>query len=257
MAGTERAIGALKLFTVEQPDWTVEQVAAALRVSTSSAYRYVATLEDAGLLTSFATGRYTLGPAFIAYDRQIQLTDPLLIAARPVMAALLGQAPSGSTVLLCRLFRNAVLCVQEMAQADRHEGVAYERGRPMPLFRGATSKAILASMASRELRRLFATRDAEIRAAGLPTEWAAFRTAMARLRKAGHVISHAELDADHTGIAVPILHPGGRVLGSLSFVLRGNPGDAVAAQLAALLAGSAREIEAATGTAGTKLAASA
>jgi len=54
MSGPDRTINVLKLFTLEKPAWTVEMVAAALKVSVSSAYRYVAALVAADLLRGFA-----------------------------------------------------------------------------------------------------------------------------------------------------------------------------------------------------------
>lgn len=219
MAGPDRTISVLKLFTLDRPAWTVEHAAAALGVSASSAYRYVAVLTEAGLLTQAGGGAYVLGPAFIQYDRQIQLTDPLLHAARPVMEELLRPAPPASTVLLCRLFGDTVLCIHQEAGRSAGDPVSYERGRPMPLFRGATSKAILAWLPPRDLRRLFEAQPAEVAASGLGEDWTAFRTALARIRRAGHEVSHAELDAGRIGLAVPILDEARRVLGSLSYVI--------------------------------------
>ena len=244
MAGSDRAIGALKLFTLERPDWTVDQVAAALAVSPSSAYRYVATLEAAGLLTAAAGGRYRLGPAIIQYDRQLQLTDPLLQAARPVMAAMLRDAPPGSTVLLCRLFGDTVLCVHQAAAEGAQQGVSYERGRPMPLFRGATSKAILAHLPPRDLRRLLQDHPAEIAAARLGDDWPSFRNAMAGLRRAGPVITRAEVDAGRIGVAAAILAANRQVLGSLSYVLT-LAAEAEAGRLAGRASDGARQIGAA------------
>ena len=42
---------------------------------------------------------------------------------------------------------------------------------------------------------------------------------MARMRKAGHAVTHAELDPGRVGIAVPILDDHRQVLGSLSYVI--------------------------------------
>ena len=219
MAGPDRAIEVLRLFTLERPAWTVEEAAAAIEVSASSAYRYFAALTEAGLLTTAASGSYTLGPAIIQYDRQIQIADPLLRAARPVMADLARFAPAGSTVLLCRIFRETVLCVHQVADAGRAAQVSYERGRPMPLFRGATSKVILAHLPPRDLRRLHGTQGAQVAAAGLGDTWEAFRGAMARLRKAGHSVTHAEVDPGCIGIGAPVFDDRSRVLGSLSYVI--------------------------------------
>ncbi|TPG57444.1 IclR family transcriptional regulator [Roseomonas nepalensis] len=254
MAGPDRTTSVLKLFTLDRPAWTVEQAAAALGVSASSAYRYVAVLTEAGLLTPAGGGAYVLGPAFTQYDRQIQLTDPLLQAARPAMEGILPLAPPGSAVLLCRLFGETVLCIhqevgQEVGPSFGRLGapVSYERGRPMPLFRGATSKVILAWLPPRELRRLFEAHRGEIAASGLGEDWPAFRTALARTRRAGHQVSHAELDAGRIGIAVPVLGTvlgeTRRVLGSLSYVIPEDAADAVP-RLAPALAAAARGIEA-------------
>lgn len=241
MAGSDRAVGVLKLFTLERPVWTVEQAAAALHVSASSAYRYVAGLVDAGLLTAAASGCYTLGPAIIQYDRQIQITDPLLRAAKPVMADIKRFAPPGSTVLLCRIFRETVLCVHQEADPDRPNRVSYERGRPMPLFRGATSKIILAHLAPRELRRVYDANRAEVEAAALGGTWEAFRGAMAGMRRAGHAVTRAEVDPGSMGIAVPILDDSRRVLGSLSYVIP-LAEEHAAARLAALATAGGAEI---------------
>jgi DNA-binding IclR family transcriptional regulator len=242
MAGPDRAIAVLKLFTLQQPIWTVENAAGALGVSASSAYRYFAALLDAGLLTAASSNSYTLGPAIIQYDRQIQIADPLLRAAKPVMADIMRFAPSGSTVLLCRIFRETVLCVHQLSAGDRSPQVSYERGRPMPLFRGATSKIILAQLAPRDLRRIYEANPADVAAAGLGKAWDLFRSTMTQMRKAGHAITRAELDAGSVGIAAPILDDGRKVLGSLSYVIPVAE-ERIAARLASRAMMGAAEVE--------------
>ena len=242
MAGSDRAIGTLRLFTLDRPDWTVEQVAAALKVSLSSAYRYVATLEGAGLLTTVSSGSYTLGPAFIQCDRQIQLTDPLLRAARPIMAEILRFAPQASRVVLCRRFRDTVLCVHQISNGEGLSGVSYERGKPMPVFLGATSKVILAHQSQRDLQRLFRKHQAEIHAARLGKTWAEFSEILAGIRKAGYFIAHAEVDPERVGIAAPILDSNRRILGSLSYVVS-MAEKSLAPRLGAIAISGARDIE--------------
>lgn len=242
MAGQERTISVLKLFTLETPDRTVEDVANALGVSVSSAYRYVAALSEAGFLTTMSSGRYVLGPAVIQLDRQIQLTDPLLVAARPIMDELARFAPADSAVLLCRLFRDTVLCVHRVLAASTGEQVSYERGRPMPLFRGATSKVIMASLGPRDLLRFYKSHQAEIAAVGLGESSPTFRANMTKIRKAGHLVTHAEIDPGLIGIAAPILDDANRAMASLSYVISDKEAGSTA-RLAALVMASAREIE--------------
>ena len=242
MASPDRTISVLKLFTLDKSEWIVEDAAVALHVSISSAYRYFSTLTEAGLLTTVASGHYILGPAIIQYDRQIQLTDPLLKVAKPIMADLMRYAPANSAVLLCRIFRETVLCVHQAIEADRQTHVSYERGRPMPLFRGATSKIILAHLPLRDLRRLYDAQRALIKEAALGDGWEGFRKTLATMRKAGHCVSFGEVDPGHIGIAVPIMDSHGRVLGSLSYVVPASEERAVA-RLASLATMGAREIE--------------
>ena len=242
MAGSDRTLGVLKLFTLDKPAWTVADVATMLDVSVSTAYRHVAALTEAGLLATAVDGRYVLGPAIVQYDRQIQLTDPLLRAAKPTMVDIARFAPAGSVVLLCRIFQEIVLCVHQATEAEGRPQLSYERGRPMPLFRGATSKIILAYLPPRDLRRLYETRRTEIAEAGLGGDWQDFRDAMAAMRRAGHAVTHAELDPGYIGIAVPILGGQRRVLGSLSYVIPAAEHRAVA-RIVSLAVAGAHEIE--------------
>src|SRR5436853_1218302 len=134
----DRLLAVLGLFTVEQPQWTVDDAARKLGVSGPTAYRYFKRLTGAGLISPVSGASYTLGPAIIQMDRQIQVSDPMLRAARGVMHELIQHALEGSTTLLCRLFHDRVMCVHQVFGRGLQEPVAYERGRPMPLFRGAT-----------------------------------------------------------------------------------------------------------------------
>jgi DNA-binding IclR family transcriptional regulator len=240
MAGPDRTINVLKLFTLAKPAWSVEEAAAALKVSDSSAYRYFAVLTEAGLLTPAAHGRYVLGPAMIQYDRQIQLTDPLLQTAKPVMARLLQFAPPHTSVLLCRLFRQTVLCIHEVVASPGTTRVSYERGRPMPLFRGATSKIMLPYLSPRELRRVYDGDPAG--AAAIGASWDEFRKAITHMRKAGYAVTYAEVDPGNIGIGVAILDESRRPVGSLSYVIPQSEERAVVGLLPLVVSG-AREIE--------------
>lgn len=215
----EKTVSVLSLFTIEKPAWTVEAACVELNVSVSTAYRYFATLSEFGLLTTESPGVYVLGPAFIQYDRQIQLTDPLLLVARPAMDRLIALAPSRTTLVLCRVFHDTVLCVHQVQGKGPQSTISYERGRPMPLFYGATSKIILANLDSRRLRRIYDAYSAEILTANLGANWKTFRSELSKIRKEGYLMTHGEVDEGRWGISVPIFDSDRRVLGSLSFVI--------------------------------------
>ena len=241
----ERTLQVLGLFTLDKPVWNAEEIAAAIGVATSSAYRLLGELTAAGLVEAEATGRFVLGSAIVQLDRQIRLTDPLLQAARPIMSELAGFAPVGSTILLCRAFRDSVLCVHQVTSGDPSP-VSYERGRPRPLFYGATSKVILAHTAPRILRRLYASHADAIASAGLGKDWTSFLGNLKAIRKSGAIVTHGEVDPGRCGIAAAVLSRDRKALGSISYVLIENDAKPrLVSRLSTLIVAAAREIEAA------------
>ncbi|MEM5438752.1 IclR family transcriptional regulator [Paraburkholderia diazotrophica] len=240
---TDRALGVLGLFSLEKPLWSAEEIVRELGVSPSSAYRYLANLSELGLVASAGGGRYVLGPAIIQLDRQIQLTDPMLQVARPVMKELIEFAPAGSVMLLCRAFGESVLCVHQAMGKGPQPVVSYERGKPMLMFRGATSRIILAFQQTRPLQAIYERNKAEIKAAGLGQDWASFRAELSRLRRAGFVVSRGEVDPGRVGIAAPVQNEDGRAIGSLSYVIADSVADpGCVTRLSHVLMGGAREI---------------
>lgn len=240
----DRLLAVLALFSADEAQWTVEAAADRLGVSVPTTYRYFKKLTKAGLISPVSGARYTLGPAIIQMDRQIQIGDPMLNAARGVMIELARCAPEGSTVLLCRLFHDRVMCVHQVMGRGPQEPVSYERGRLMPLYRGATSKIILAHLPPRTLKALLAHHASEIAAAGLGEQWEEFRAALAAIRRAGMTVSRGEIDPGRVGVAAPVFDQDRAVLGSLSLALPAmQVDDGLIARLASLTVSGAREIE--------------
>jgi DNA-binding IclR family transcriptional regulator len=240
----DRLLAVLALFSAEQTQWTVDAAAEKLGVSTTTTYRYFKKLTKAGLISPVSGAGYTLGPAIIQMDRQIQASDPMLRGARGAMIELVGYAPEGSTALLCRLFHDRVMCVHQIMGRGPQEPVSYERGRLMPLYRGATSKIILAHLPARTLKALLAHDAAAIADAGLSAGWEEFRRGLAVIRRAGVSVSRGEIDPGRVGVAAPVFDRDRAVLGSLSLVLpAAHVDDPLIARLAPMTVAGAREIE--------------
>jgi DNA-binding IclR family transcriptional regulator len=219
MSTSDRLLSILALFTIDQTEWTVEEAAAELDLAVSTAYRYFRSLSQAGLIVAFATGRYVLGPAIIQYDRQIRLRDPLTTSAQPVMKQLADSIPAHTVILLCRLFRNQVMCVHQESGEKPEFAVSYERGRAMPLMRGASSKIILAHMPGRTVKSLYADQSSKFAQADLGRTWDEVKERLRSLRSAGYAVSKGELDPGMCGIAAPVMEPEGLIVGSLSIVI--------------------------------------
>jgi DNA-binding IclR family transcriptional regulator len=243
-----RILAILGLFTVDESERTVESVAKVLGVSATTAYRYFSELTNAGLISPIGDARYTLGPAIIQMDRQIQACDPMLGAARTVMVDLLQYAPEGSTLLLCRLFHDRVMCVHQVIGRGPQKPVSYERGRLMPLYRGATSKIILAHLPPRHLKVLYGHDATEIAKVDLGESWEEFRSTLAKLRRVGVCITRGEIDSGRVGVAAPIFDRDGAVLGSLSYAVPvSRVNQMVIGRLVSFVQAGAQEIERAMG----------
>ena len=239
----DRMLAVLGLFSIDRPEWTVEAAADDLGVSATTAYRYFKRLTNAGLVSPVSRASYVLGPAIVQMDRQIQICDPILRASRAASFDLIQYAPEGSVLLLCRLFHDRVMCVHQVVGRGPQQPVSYERGRLIPLFRGATSKIILAHLPARTLKSLFMRNAVTIADSGLGRTWDEFRQRLAALRRDGAAVARGELDSGRVGIAAPIFE-GQAILGSLSFVLPADrTDDNLIGRLAPLTIAGAREIE--------------
>ena len=214
-----RMLSVLELYTEDNVAWDPEKAAKVLGGSRSTVYRYFKILTDSGLLVAQGRGSYTLGPAILEMDRLIRRYDPLIQVSNAIMRDIVSR--TGALVMIARLYRDRVICIHQEFTPPVFE-VAYERGRPMPLFRGATSKVILAHLPTRRMHRLFTSNLADFRRTSLGSTWDKFRASMRAIRKAGVSITHDEVDKGFTGIAAPIFGRGGEIEASLSLVFRSS-----------------------------------
>jgi DNA-binding IclR family transcriptional regulator len=215
----DRVLALLRLFSIERPDWTVDAAAQELGLSQSTAYEYFKSLVDSGLLVTSKPGRYVIGPAIIEYDRLTRTCDPLIANAEPILKELVRSSRIPAVGLLCRLYRLKVMCVEQYTQTPIDFAVSYERGRPMPLFRGSASKIILAHMERRKLRRYYSEFAVEVAEAGMGDSWRTFRTMLRHIRAAETSVTKGELDPGRVGVSAPVFGPDGEILGSIGLVL--------------------------------------
>jgi DNA-binding IclR family transcriptional regulator len=210
-----RVLSVLNLFDETKLSCTPEEVGSELQVSLPTAYRYIKTLVDAGLLQRVEDSRYMLGPRIIVLDHYIRRADPVLREGIPVMADLV--AKTGFDCVMSGLFGDQVLDThREMGEAPAH--LSYGRGRPRPLFQGAAPKVILACFPSSQLRKIFNAYHEEIVRCGLPAEWDELRKYYTTIRRAGHYVSIGELEPQLASVAAPITKADGSVCAALSIV---------------------------------------
>lgn len=200
ISSVQKVISILDLFSVEKPVHSAVEVIAALKCSRPQGYRYLRDLCQAGFLAKSAA-TYRLGARAIELDYIVRHSDPLLQAATPTMRDVCDQ--SGCDVLLTSLVGDRIITVHHERGTDPST-VSYRRGRVMPRFRGAGSKAIVAALPLARQRAFFRDYISLEPDSPLGQSWEQARVALKAIRRAGIAVSEGELDAENIGIAAPI-----------------------------------------------------
>jgi DNA-binding IclR family transcriptional regulator len=195
-------VALLDLFEESPSGWTFERMHSRLGYTRSTLYRYLKILSDAELLSSLPETGYTLGPRIVELDYEIRAHDPIIRASQPLMRELVQEVPG--IALLCRSYRNKVLCVHQERSTTEIEST-YERGR-----------IILANLPARTIAVLHERQPGEFASAGLGETLDAVQHTLKRIRKTGWDQTTGEVTKGITGIAAPIFGDRDKVLGSLS-----------------------------------------
>lgn len=216
MNSLERMVGIIDLFDGSIRNLTFAELHERLGYSRSTLYRYLKTLTDAELLTSWPHIGYTLGPRFTELDYQMRHQDPLIVAGKPVMRALVNDVPG--IALLCRRYRGKVLCVHQETSTDTIQST-YERGKTQPLLGGAASQIILAFLPKSAIGRLYEQQQQDFAEAGLGNDLTAVRRSLGEIKRQGWDVTEARLTPGVIGIAAPIFGDNDVILGSFSITI--------------------------------------
>lgn len=216
MSGPAKVFAILDLFTQERPVWQPDEINEALGYSRPTGYRYVKELVEAGMLQKVAAGRYSLGGRIIELDYQLRQTDPVLLAAGPVMQRLATR--SGFDAVLTVMFAGPRVIDIHRASTEKELRLAYGRGRPRPVFRSGAPKILLAHLARGPLVKIYEANADEIARSGMGKSWPEFRSALAQIRKDGHYRSIGELEAALGSFSVPVFNPEGDCVAALALV---------------------------------------
>jgi DNA-binding IclR family transcriptional regulator len=204
----------LSMFTSEDPERGVTEVAVAIGVSKSKAHALLASLTTVGLLRRTERGRYRVGWRVLSLNRVLAETTDFHRHARPVLQTLghkfgevvhLGTLDDGKVVYVDRVKGTSAVQIDVSALGSR-----------LNAHCSAVGKVLLASLSPTML-------DAVIARHGLPeltqrtiTNRAALDEELATVRRRGFAIERGETIAEISCVAAPIVAPGPVVLAGIS-----------------------------------------
>jgi DNA-binding IclR family transcriptional regulator len=216
MSSSTRVFAILSLFSKERPVWQPDEINEALGYSRPTGYRYVKDLVDAGMLQKVSAGRYALGARIIELDYQLRQSDPVLLAAMPIMAPL--AARSSFDAVLSVLYAGPRVIDIHRASGETNLELVYGRGRPRPMFRSGAPKVLLAGLPRAPLVKIYESHAAEIAQSGMGATWGEFRAYLTDVRRKGYYRSNGELQVGVGALAVPVLNDDDECLGALALV---------------------------------------
>lgn len=201
VGSAERILGILDLFTENRLEWTADEMMAELGYTRPTLYRYIKTLKDAGFLSQNGPHGLTLGPRVVELDFLMRKSDALLLEGSAVLKDLAALHPA--TALLVRWYGNKLLCVASEVSSPEPKS-SYPRGRPMPLARGAISRAILAHLPRRQMLSKIRDNLDDLRELGLGDTVEEIADNLRQMRKGGTLIARGEVTDGVVGIAAPV-----------------------------------------------------
>ncbi|GAA1058000.1 transcriptional regulator [Agromyces luteolus] len=185
-----RGIRVLEVLADADRNLTIDEVAAALGVHRSVAYRLVRTLEEHTLVTRDAAGRLALGTGLAALAAGV--ARDLQQVALPELTEVANEL--GMTCLIAVLADNEeAVTLLSAAPRQTMTVVSYRPGHRHPITRGGPGKAILLAMPE----------------SSWPVEVPdALRAEVAESRARGYALSHDEVVPSLRSVAVPLTLPG-------------------------------------------------
>lgn len=208
----ERVLSVLSVFNEDRLEWSFDDMMAELGYSRPTLYRYIRTLKDAGFLIALPGARFTLGPKVVELDYLMRKSDPLILRGAPALRELSESWPC--TALLVRWYGSRLLCVaSECSVGDPI--TSYPRGRPMPLARGAISRAILAFLPKRRQIPMVADNLAILSSIQQGQSVDEVLDSLRKVRRTGYAVAHGEVTKGVIGIAAPVFQDGAEPVAAL------------------------------------------
>lgn len=197
----DKALDILLLFREKHSSFSIDAISQRLGVPRSTTYRYVRTLTDRGFLEKVDSNHYRLGLVFLELSRvALESNRDIRLKALPSMKRVAEEV--GESVSLMRLFNGQVVCVESIE--GRHAlRVKIEPGRVQPIHAGASSRVLLAYMAS-ELWDDYIQEPLTAYTETTLTSPDALKRNLRALRERGYAVSDGEIDVGARAVAVPL-----------------------------------------------------
>lgn len=216
----ERLLDILLAVSQSERPLSAREIAEQVGHPLSSTYRYLRLLRARKILSEAGErGYYQVGTGILALTRGARVHLALPEIARPFMVEL-SQA-TRETVLMTERVKDDVVCVQTV-ESSLPLRYSFGVGKLMPLYAGASSKALLAFLPDDEIERLLANTPLTPFTPDTITDPELLRQDLAQIRERGYALTEGEVDEGVAAVGVPVRDSDGVVRAALSVVGPGH-----------------------------------
>lgn len=179
----------------------------------STAYRFLAHLEQAGYLVRDLTGAYLIGPRLVRLGADSTYQATIRKVSRPIMEALWYK--TGETVNLGAVDRGEVLYL-DVIESPHMFRLSSQTGMRRALAYTALGKAQLAWMPVPLRDEMLANCKFERRAPHSIAGMAEMLAELGRIQRRGYAIDNEEVEAGACCVAAPVFDSSGHIAASIS-----------------------------------------
>ncbi|NHN34153.1 IclR family transcriptional regulator [Paenibacillus agricola] len=209
----EKTLDILDLFNFKTRELTVPEIAQLLNQPQSSVYRHLRVLKEKGYVIETNGGMHKLGYRFLEMAKIVRTDNSISSLALPVMRQLTSE--TGETSILTIISGLNVVCLETVSPSQPIE-VTAEQGQIMPLYGGASSKALLAYLPDETVVELFKQGIVKKHTSRTILDIDQLRQNLKEIRDKGYAVSDSELDEGVLAYAVPIRDSDNIVIASLT-----------------------------------------
>jgi DNA-binding IclR family transcriptional regulator len=198
-----RAVALLKAFSDAHPELTLTELARAVGLNKTTAYRMLTALESEGMvLRNPQTNNYRLGPGTIELGGRALRANDMRAISREELAALANR--TGETATLETLVGDQVLILDE-ASGHYRLGATHSIGTSWPVHATSTGKAIMAFLPERRRKALVKGPLAAVTPKTI-IDRLQLEDELAAIREAGYAVAMDEIEMGYAALAAPVLN---------------------------------------------------
>lgn len=212
----EKALRILCYFEGDGQEYSLSDVASALKQDKATVSRLLKTLEQANfLMISPRTRKYRLGPRILELAGRFNFQRDVRSAALPEMVLLRNQALE--TVGLSFPLDTGRVCVEQV-ESQLHVRAVMPLGIMLPYHAGSVGRAMLAHMPRFQLERILDSAVLTRFSEHTITDRDHLLENLRQVRLQGYALSMGERLVGSCGISVPIFNPAGQILAALTVI---------------------------------------